>query len=99
MTPLQKTFVANPDSAAIAAQLTQAKRTACKHERNPCILRCGVEAPTTDPCSGGTLLGPWTVIPKAHRDRWLKSFEDERLNGWCWDHDQFRYQCGCLNDG
>jgi hypothetical protein len=55
-------FVADPPSAEIAARLEHTDAIMCEHGRNPCYLRCGVRSRAG---------GPWSVIPREERDKWL----------------------------
>lgn len=64
VTPLEMAFVHEPPSADICIDLNKADARICKHDRNPCYLRCGVRRQGLD--------GVWKVIPYAERVAWLR---------------------------
>ncbi len=60
-----KSWVEDPDSAAIAAELNRRKRPTCNHDRTGCYLRCGVALDVVS--------GRWMVIPQDERLAWRRS--------------------------
>ena len=58
-------FIDEPPSQWIAEWLDRRGASVCPHERNPCILRCGVRR----------IRGQWTVIPAMEREGWLGRME------------------------
>lgn len=62
-------FVADPPSRAIAQLLEAEARVVCKHDRNPCLLRCGVRR--------DYVTGRWMVVPFEYRIAWLDRVETQ----------------------
>lgn len=82
---LKDLYVTDPPSAEIAERLEAEGATDCEHNRNPCIMRCGVRCEVRykwfPPIVNefGTLwmidpvptkIGPWQVIPTDEREEW-----------------------------
>jgi hypothetical protein len=65
VTPVERAFVVDPPSEAIAAELNRSRADVCPHGRSPCYLRCGVKQ---DP------RGYWHRIPAFERVRWLRAY-------------------------
>ncbi len=61
MSALEEMFVESPRSEEICVVLNAVDADVCAHDRNPCLLRCGVE----------TVRGVWTPIPYVERRAWL----------------------------
>lgn len=86
-----KIFVVNPNSEAIANELTGVRATVCVHKRNPCILRCGVKSRLRFISHGESrsvgdavftepdiyeLVGRWEAIPNEQRRQSMERIVD-----------------------
>jgi hypothetical protein len=65
MATAKELWVENPPSEQIAAELNRTYATACKHNRTPCYLRCGVRRRLDDE--------RWEVIPADERREWKRT--------------------------
>lgn len=63
MSRARELYVTDPPSDEIARSLNEANARTCVHDRNPCLLRCGVAL--------GFGAIEWQPIPKDVRENWL----------------------------